>query len=99
SRPSARCRRPRPTARAAVSCPSPSWLRLAAETAARLGSRFDVTLESGWSYGGPHIAEETAAAGCPLVAAHIGDRSEQEPPTGPSTYRRSGSASAPCSTS
>jgi hypothetical protein len=79
-------------------------LRFAAETASRLGLRFDVTLGSGWSYGGPHITDETAAhrlrwdarevpprplriaaaqpwPGDELVAAYIGDGSEQEPPT------------------
>jgi hypothetical protein len=81
-----------------------SRLRFAAETAARLGMRFDVTLGSGWSYGGPHITDETAARrlrwdvrevpppatriaaaqpwpGDELVAAYLGDGSEQEPPT------------------
>jgi hypothetical protein len=81
-----------------------SRLRFAAETAHRLGLRFDVTLGSGWSYGGPHITDETAARrlrwdarevpprplriaaaqpwpGDELVAAYIGDGSEQEPPT------------------
>jgi hypothetical protein len=38
-----------------------SRLRFAAETALRLGLRFDVTLGSGWSFGGPHITDETAA--------------------------------------
>ncbi|GAA0943168.1 glycosyl hydrolase [Pseudonocardia zijingensis] len=38
-----------------------SRLRFAAETAARLGLRFDVTLGSGWSYGGPHVTDATAA--------------------------------------
>jgi glycosyl hydrolase family 106( putative alpha-L-rhamnosidase) len=79
-------------------------LRFAAETANRLSMRFDVTLGSGWSYGGPHITDETAARrlrwdarevsprpariaaaqpwpGDELVAAYIGDGSEQEPPT------------------
>jgi len=82
-----------------------SRLRFAAETASRLGLRFDVTLGSGWSYGGPHITDETAARrlrwdarevpphplriaaaqpwpGDELVAAYVGDGSEQEPPTG-----------------
>ncbi|QYN34051.1 hypothetical protein K1T35_37300 [Pseudonocardia sp. DSM 110487] len=81
-----------------------SRLRFAAETASRLGLRFDVTIGSGWSYGGPHITDETAARrlrwdvrevpprplriattqpwpGDELVAAYIGDGSEQEPPT------------------
>jgi alpha-L-rhamnosidase len=79
-------------------------LRFAAETAKRLGLRFDVTAGSGWSYGGPHITDETAARrlrwdarevpprplriaaaqpwpGDELVAAYVGDGSEQEPPT------------------
>ncbi|HEY3556775.1 MAG TPA: glycosyl hydrolase, partial [Kribbella sp.] len=37
---------------------SPEFLELlghAARTARSLGLRFDVTLGSGWSYGGPHI--------------------------------------------
>jgi hypothetical protein len=38
-----------------------SQLRFAAETASRLGLRFDVTIGSGWSFGGPHIIDETAA--------------------------------------
>ncbi|MHA6615957.1 glycosyl hydrolase [Pseudonocardia sp. DLS-67] len=81
-----------------------SRLRFAAETAARLGLRFDVTIGSGWSFGGPHITDGTAARrlrwdarevpmgpfritaaqpwpGDELVAAYIGDGSEQEPPT------------------
>ncbi|GAA5128443.1 hypothetical protein GCM10023320_47370 [Pseudonocardia adelaidensis] len=81
-----------------------SRLRFAAETANRLGLRFDVTIGSGWSFGGPHITDETAARrlrwdvrevptrpfriaaaqpwpGDELVAAYIGDGSEQEPPT------------------
>ncbi|NNC13906.1 hypothetical protein HII28_18755 [Planctomonas sp. JC2975] len=33
----------------------------AARTARELGLRFDLTLGSGWSYGGPHIASDTAA--------------------------------------
>ncbi|WP_193103642.1 glycosyl hydrolase [Brachybacterium sp. FME24] len=36
-------------------------LRHAAETARDLGLRFDVTLGSGWSYGGPHIGSEHAS--------------------------------------
>jgi hypothetical protein len=80
-----------------------SRLRFAAETAYRLGLRFDVTLGSGWSFGGPHITDETAARrlrwdarevpprptriaaaqpwpGDELVAAYVGDGSQQEPP-------------------
>ncbi|TDW22133.1 glycosyl hydrolase [Kribbella kalugense] len=43
---------------------SPEFLELvghAARTARSLGLRFDVTLGSGWSYGGPHIGPELAA--------------------------------------
>ncbi|MGN6198438.1 glycosyl hydrolase [Humibacter sp.] len=36
-------------------------LRFAADTAASLGLRFDLTLGSGWSFGGPHITAETAS--------------------------------------
>jgi hypothetical protein len=36
-------------------------LRFAAERARDLGLRFDLTLGSGWSFGGPHIATELAA--------------------------------------
>ncbi|MGO1977539.1 glycosyl hydrolase [Brachybacterium tyrofermentans] len=38
-----------------------SHLRHAAETARDLGLRLDVTLGSGWSYGGPHIGPEHAS--------------------------------------
>jgi hypothetical protein len=43
---------------------SPEFLELvghAARTARSLGLRFDVTLGSGWSYGGPHIGTDLAA--------------------------------------
>ena len=36
-------------------------LRFAADRAAELGLRFDLTLGSGWSFGGPHISEGLAA--------------------------------------
>lgn len=36
-------------------------LRFAAERAAELGLRFDLTLGSGWSFGGPHITPDLAA--------------------------------------
>ena len=36
-------------------------LRYAAEAARKLGLRFDLTLGSGWSFGGPHITAEHAA--------------------------------------
>ncbi len=38
-------------------------LRHAADTARRLGLRLDVTLGSGWSFGGPWVTEEHAARG------------------------------------
>jgi len=37
-------------------------LRYAAERARELGLRFDLTLGSGWSFGGPHISTDLAAA-------------------------------------
>ena len=40
-----------------------SHLRHAADTAQRLGMRFDITLGSGWSFGGPWITDEHAARG------------------------------------
>ena len=36
-------------------------LRFAAERANQLGLRFDLTLGSGWSFGGPHITADLAA--------------------------------------
>jgi len=36
-------------------------LRFAADRAHQLGLRFDLTLGSGWSFGGPHITDELAA--------------------------------------
>lgn len=36
-------------------------LRFAADEAKRLGLRFDLTIGSGWSYGGPHITPDLAA--------------------------------------
>jgi hypothetical protein len=36
-------------------------LRFAAERARELGLSFDLTLGSGWSFGGPHISTELAA--------------------------------------
>ncbi|MFI5694850.1 glycosyl hydrolase [Kribbella sp. NPDC051586] len=69
---------------------SPELLELvghAARTARSLGLRFDVTLGSGWSYGGPHVGTEfaarqlhwdrreigAAAYDVPIVAAWPGD--------------------------
>ena len=36
-------------------------LRFAADRARELGLRFELTLGSGWSFGGPHISTELAA--------------------------------------
>ena len=36
-------------------------LRFAADRAHELGLRFDLTLGSGWSFGGPHISDALAA--------------------------------------
>jgi hypothetical protein len=38
-------------------------VRFAAEAARARGLRFDLTLGSGWSFGGPHIDQQTAARG------------------------------------
>lgn len=55
-----------PLERATTTFGSPEMLadlRWAAERARELGLRFDVTLGSGWSYGGPHITPDLAARG------------------------------------
>ena len=71
-----------------LSSPFLADLRFAAQTAGELGLRFDLTLGSGWSYGGPHITNEIAARALRwdvrdvgplpsevvLVPAHPGDR-------------------------
>lgn len=44
-----------------LSSPFLANLRHAAEAARELGLRFDLTLGSGWSFGGPHITPEHAA--------------------------------------
>ena len=44
-----------------VSTPFLDAVRHSAETARRLGLRFDLTLGSGWPYGGPHIPIDHAA--------------------------------------
>ncbi|MET9273000.1 glycosyl hydrolase [Kribbella sp. NPDC003557] len=86
---------------------SPEFLELvghAARTARRLGLRFDVTLGSGWSYGGPHIGPSLAARqlhwdrreigaaayDVPIVAAWPGDEFV-------AAYVGDGSAGAPSS--
>ncbi len=47
-------------------------LRFAAERAHELGLRFDLTLGSGWSFGGPHISTELAARQLHWVRREIG---------------------------
>lgn len=47
-------------------------LRHAAETASSLGMRFDVTLGSGWSFGGAHITGDLAARGLRWDRREIG---------------------------
>ncbi len=44
-----------------LSAPFLADLRYAAEAARRHGLRFDLTLGSGWSFGGPHVTPEHAA--------------------------------------
>ncbi len=44
-----------------LSAPFLDAVRHSAETARRLGLRFDLTLGSGWPYGGPHISIDHAA--------------------------------------
>ncbi len=51
----------RPGSPELVSAPTLARLRHAAEQAGRLGLRFDLTVGSGWSFGGPHIGAEHAA--------------------------------------
>jgi hypothetical protein len=64
---------------------SPAMLddvRFAQEEGRRLGLRIDVTLCSGWPYGGPHITPELAARRLRLVAVHAmpGDTAASVPP-------------------
>src|SRR5215212_1784716 len=47
-------------------------LRFAAERAHELGLRFDLTLGSGWSFGGPHISTELAARQLHWMQREIG---------------------------
>jgi len=54
-------------------------LRHAAETARDLGLRFDVTLGSGWSYGGAHIGPEHAARQLHWERREIGAESFEIP--------------------
>src|SRR5215213_7982854 len=47
-------------------------LRFAAERARELGLRFDLTLGSGWSFGGPHISTQLAARQLHWMQREIG---------------------------
>ncbi|HET7723323.1 MAG TPA: glycosyl hydrolase [Propionibacteriaceae bacterium] len=49
-------------------------LRHAADTARRLGLRLDVTLGSGWSFGGPWVTREHAARGLYWESREVGVR-------------------------
>jgi hypothetical protein len=54
-------------------------LCFAAERARELGLRFDLTLGSGWSFGGPHISTELAARQLHWEQREIGPESLQVP--------------------
>jgi alpha-L-rhamnosidase len=54
-------------------------LRFAAELAHRLGLRFELTLGSGWSFGGPHISTELAARQLHWEQRQIGSEALQVP--------------------
>ena len=56
-------------------------LRFAAERAHGLGLRFDLTLGSGWSFGGPHISAELAARQLHWERREIGPDPMQVPVT------------------
>lgn len=46
-------------------------VRFAADKARQLGLRFDVTLGSGWPFGGPHIPITEAAGKLRIVSSHV----------------------------
>ncbi len=54
-------------------------LRFASAKARELGLRFDVTLGSGWPYGGPHIPVDHAAGKLRFVAVPVAARSTSIP--------------------
>ncbi len=58
-------------------------LRFAAERAHELGLRFDLTLGSGWSFGGPHISTELAARQLHWVRREIGPGALEVPVVSP----------------
>jgi hypothetical protein len=70
-------------------------LRHAADTAKRLGLRFDVTLGSGWSFGGPWVTAEHAARG---LAWETREVSPPSWPTEASKSRRGRTARCPSRT-
>src|SRR5207253_2640879 len=55
-------------------------LRFAAERAGELGLRFDLTLGSGWSFGGPHIGADLAARQLHWDRREIGPSPIEVPP-------------------
>ena len=58
-------------------------LRFAAERARRLGLRFDLTLGSGWSFGGPHITTDLSARQLRWDRREIGAEAFAVPVTSP----------------
>ncbi|MBV9182219.1 MAG: glycoside hydrolase, partial [Acidobacteria bacterium] len=54
-------------------------LRFAAETAHDLGLRFDITLGSGWPFGGPHIPITEAAGKLRIVSQTVGAGEQSVP--------------------
>src|SRR5215212_8160429 len=58
-------------------------LRFAADRAHELGLRFDLTLGSGWSFGGPHISTELAARRLHWERREIGPGSLEVPVVSP----------------
>jgi hypothetical protein len=60
-----------------------SDLRFAAERAHELGLRFDLTLGSGWSFGGPHISTELAARQLHWERREIGPGPREVPVVSP----------------
>jgi hypothetical protein len=59
-------------------------LRFAADRAHALGLRFDLTLGSGWSFGGPHITDDLAARRLRWERREIGPGAQRVP--APSTW-------------
>ena len=75
-----------PLATATTEFGSPTFLadlRFAAEGAHELGLRFDLTLGSGWSFGGPHISPELAARQLQWERREIGPGSLEVPVVSP----------------